>query len=92
MPTTQVGSKGQKGKGSNKGGGGGNGGKGGGIPAVSRTQPGDWACLLCGVQANRDWRERCRNCQAYQNVEMESIFTEHAKKQMQQQPQQQQQQ
>ncbi len=85
MPVAQS-SKGQKGKGSTKGGGGGgNGGKGGGLSASSRTQPGDWACLLCGVQANRDWRERCRNCEAYRNVQMETVFNEHAKKQMQQQ-------
>ncbi len=85
MPSVLGGKKGQKGKGSTGGGGGGNGGKGGGLSTDSRTQPGDWACLLCGVQANRDWRERCRNCQAYRNVEMEAIYNDHAKKRMQQQ-------
>ncbi len=77
-----------KGKGANSGkggGGGGGGGKSGNGVNGSRAQPGDWACHICGVQANRDWRERCRNCSAYRSVEMERVFADHAQRQSQQQ-------
>ncbi len=87
MPSANDGNKGQKGKGGggNRTGGGGGGGKGGGGLAAARPQPGDWPCHLCGTQANRDWRERCRNCHAYRSIQMEKAFGDHAQRQSQQQ-------
>ncbi len=80
-----------KGKGASSGKGGGGGGgswKGGNGANASRAQPGDWACHICEVQANRDWRERCRGCGAYRSVEMERLFADHAHRQSQQSQQQ----
>ncbi len=34
--------------------------------------PGDWACHICGSPDNRDWRKKCRRCEAYRNEDMES--------------------
>ncbi len=30
----------------------------------------DWVCSLCNYQHNRDWRKRCRRCEAYRNDAM----------------------
>ncbi len=87
MPNAPTNIKGQKGKGASggKGGGGNGGGKGGNGIGEARSMPGDWPCHICGAQANRDWRERCRNCHAYRSVEMEKTFAEYAQRQLQQQ-------
>ncbi len=81
MPNAQKG----RGAGTGKGGGGGGGGKSGNGGNGSQALPGDWACHICKVQANRDWRERCRSCHAYRSVEMERAFAEQAQRQSQQQ-------
>ncbi len=61
-------------QGTGKGGGGG-GGKGAGgfqrIGGGGGPRPSDWGCHICGVSDNRDWRERCRNCQSYRNVDLQ---------------------
>ncbi len=89
MPNANAGGKGQRGKGTSggKGIGAGGGGAAGGSSQTSRAQPGDWPCHICDAQANRDWRERCRVCQAYRSVDMERAFAEHARKQAQAQQQ-----
>jgi hypothetical protein len=88
MPNAQPGGgKGQKGRSTNvgKGFGGGGGGRAGGGTQSSRAQEGDWSCHICGTRANRDWRERCRACQAYRSLDMERALAAHAQKQAQQQ-------
>ncbi len=77
MPNAAAGGKGAKGgnAGGGKGGGGSNGaiGSGGGVRVGGSTEsrPGDWQCHLCGVPANRSWRSKCRNCEAYRSKDME---------------------
>ncbi len=83
------GGKGQKGKGAaaGKGGGGGGGGRpgGGSQPSQSSSgQQGDWPCHICGTRANRDWRERCRSCNAYRSLDMERALAAHAQRTQQQ--------
>ncbi len=87
MPDAQLGGKGQKGKSNQlgKGAGGGGGGRASVGSQASRPQRGDWPCHICGTLANRDWRERCRSCDAYRSVDMERAFAAHAQQQAQQQ-------
>ncbi len=63
MPNAAPGGKGQRGAASGPGKG--KGGAGGG------PLPSDWACHLCGCRDNRDWRKRCRKCEALRNDELE---------------------
>ncbi len=64
MPNGAAAGKGQRtgAAGATKGG-----GKGGGIGSAPLAS--DWACILCNYQGNRDWRRRCRRCDALRNDE-----------------------
>ncbi len=99
MPHAAASGKGAKGgqAGGGKGGGGGsgaNGGSGGSrAGGSSEPRPGDWQCHLCGVPANRSWRSKCRNCEAYRSKDMERAIAAArtpslAERQVQQQRQQ----
>ncbi len=65
MPNGTPGSKGPRGGQASSNKGGGKGGGGGSAPLDS-----DWACHICNYQDNRDWRKKCRRCDAYRNDEM----------------------
>ncbi len=67
MPNGSSAGKGTKAAGS------GAGGKGGGKQGADRgefmwrsgePQPGDWDCHICGLGNNRNWRPKCRGCEA----------------------------
>ncbi len=92
MPNAAASSKGQRGVAAIPGKGGKGGGAGGG------PLPSDWACHLCGCRDNRDWRRRCRRCEALRDDDLEKQLSGGrptlAERQLQQQkgPSQQQQQ
>ncbi len=88
MPNAAAGDGAARGGKGGGGKGGGNGGKGGG----GRPRQGEWACFLCGFQHNRDFRNRCWNCEGLRNAEMAQTFGAYAQRQVQQQRQAQQQQ
>ncbi len=65
MPNGNVGNRGQRGGQSCPGKGGGKGSGGGSAPLDS-----DWVCHICNYTDNRDWRKKCRRCEAYRNDEL----------------------
>ncbi len=65
MPNGAAGSKGQRAATPNAAKGG---GKGGGIGSAPMAN--DWTCHICTYQSNRDWRRRCRRCEALRNDEL----------------------
>ncbi len=74
MPNASTHGKGARGGPIAQGKGGGGGSGNGGAAGSTTARPGDWTCHICGLQANRAWRNKCRGCEADRNKSLQDAI------------------